>query len=93
MSNNGVILERLSSKKLSFFVIILISLQVVFFLLGILSFPSATHTETVEGIMCRDKEVYSKWNLDQKNEHYKNNQNSIKNLYYLRDQKGIKLNH
>ena len=55
MSNNGVILERLSGKKLSVLVSILLALQIVCFLIGAIKFPHATHTETVEGVMCRDK--------------------------------------
>lgn len=89
MMNNGVILERLSGKKLSVLVGILFFFQVSFFLFGILWFPNATHTETVEGIMCRDKEVYSRWNPDQKSKHIEATENSKSNLYYLRDNKGI----
>lgn len=48
LNNNGVILERLSGKKLSILVGILIAFQIAFFLIGALKFPQCTHTETVE---------------------------------------------
>ncbi len=92
MSSNGVILEKLSGKKLSVLVSLLLTLQVGFFLIGALKFPNASHTETVEGIMCRDKEAYTDWKLP------RNNKKSLKtdstntenkNLYYLRDYLGI----
>ena len=53
--NNGVVLERLSGKKLAILVSILFIIQIAFFLVGGLLFPTSTHTETVEGMMCRDK--------------------------------------
>ncbi len=92
MSTNGVILERLSGKKLSVLVSFLLSLQVAFFLIGALKFPNASHTETVEGIMCRDKEAYAKWNQPPNSKKTSktnavNKENS--NLYYLRDYLGI----
>lgn len=87
MTNNGVILERLSGKKLSVLVAILFSLQIAFFLIGALKFPNANHTETVEGIMCRDKEAYSKWTQPiKKSKTPKTSSND--NLYYLRDYLG-----
>ena len=73
----GVVLERISGKKLSFIVGTLLLIQFVFFMIGAFkciffyflfsqiyfyftyfapySVPNATHTETVEGIMCKDK--------------------------------------
>jgi len=92
MATNGVILERLSGKKLSVLVSFLLSLQVAFFLIGALKFPNASHTETVEGIMCRDKEAYAKWNQPTNSKKTSktnavNKENS--NLYYLRDYLGI----
>ncbi|RNA23913.1 wntless, partial [Brachionus plicatilis] len=60
MSGNGVILERLSGRKLSVLVATLFLAQILFFLLGALKFPHATHTETVEGIMCKDSNVFKR---------------------------------
>lgn len=77
--NNGVVLERLSGKKLSFLVVTLLILQLIFFIIGFVKFPNATHTETVEGIMCRDKPLVNtktKVTYDHTN------------LYYLRDYLG-----
>ena len=94
MSSNGVILERLSGKKLSILVSLLLTLQVGFFLIGALKFPNASHTETVEGIMCRDKEVYAKWQQpsnNKKSSKTKSVNKQTKNLYYLRDYLGILL--
>lgn len=89
MMNNGVILERLSGKKLSLLVGILIFFQLGFFFLGIFCFPNATHTETVEGTMCRDKEVYSEWNLGFQDKNNETIKDSNSNLYYLRNYEGI----
>ncbi len=94
MSNNGVILERLSSKKLFILLSILVILQIVFFAIGGLKFPNATHTETVEGIMCRDKEAYSFWKENSSKKPLKSSKSHVtknSNLYYLRDYLG-KLN-
>lgn len=48
LENNGVILERLSGRKLSILVAIFVVFQIAFFLIGALVFPHSTHTETVE---------------------------------------------
>ena len=76
--NNGVILERLSGKKLSILVGILVIFQIIFLLIGCLKFPNATHTESVEGIMCKEK-IKSKL-LNDKKTTTKNDE-----IYYLRD--------
>jgi hypothetical protein len=47
-ANNGVILERLSGKKLLLLVSLIFLFQIGFFLFGALVFPHITHTETVE---------------------------------------------
>lgn len=88
MSNNGVIIERLSGKKLAILVGILISLQIGFFVLGALRFPNATHTETVEGIMCRDKDTYKFWQSTKEKSLKKINEKDANTFYYLRDKKG-----
>ncbi len=103
MANNGVVIERLSGRKLSFLVSILVALQVIFFLIGglmcnIFSFvnwlkyeklkycgvlykvPHATHTETVEGIMCLDKKVENTIKAKTKK--------TEETTYYLRDYLG-----
>ncbi|CAF0747056.1 unnamed protein product [Brachionus calyciflorus] len=77
MSGNGVILERLSGKKLSVLVTILFIAQILFFLIGALKFPNATHTETVEGIMCKDRNAYKRKGAKIENE-----------FFYLRDYLG-----
>ena len=55
-ANNGVILERLSGKKLLLLVSLIFLFQIGFFLFGALVFPHITHTETVE----RYKQLMSK---------------------------------
>lgn len=87
-ANNGVILERLSGKKLAILVGVLLSVQVIFFLIGALKFPNATHTETVEGIMCRDKEAYAEWQKPTRKKSSKTSVDQNENLYYLRDYLG-----
>ena len=84
MSSNGVILERLSGRKLSVLVALIVICQAAFFLVGSLKFPNATHTETVEGIMCRDKQAYAHWQPKSG----KNLPTTKADLYYLRDYLG-----
>jgi hypothetical protein len=55
MNDNGVILERLSGKKLLVLVICLVLVQFMFVMIGFLKFPNATHIETIEGMMCKNR--------------------------------------
>jgi hypothetical protein len=105
MSGNGVILERLSGKKLAILIALLLTLQIFFFLIGAFKcklfllikmsnsnrqtnnfiinstqiVPNSTHTETVEGILCRDSDdaIISS-----------SNSQDEPNIYYLRDNIG-----